>query len=65
MNTLKLLRSAVIAVNRHLKGVVKDMPPALLLRNCHPAERDFLAKRLVQEGVITREESMEFVKFTY
>ena len=61
--TIARLHVAVTGVNKHLKDSVKTMTPIILLRNCGYEDRDFYAKALYHEGIITREESAEFLRY--
>ena len=62
METLKLLRQSVVAVNKVLKDKVKTMGVVELLRNTHPIYRDDFARIFYKEGIITKEEAAKFIK---
>ena len=58
----KELEQFVYAWNTCLKEVVKHMDTIILLRNAHPVYRTDFAYRLRDEGIITIEQSKEFIK---
>jgi hypothetical protein len=59
--TRKLLEDYVIAWNKHLKDVVSQMSPIILLRNANPTYRGVFASKMLDEGTITKLEASEFV----
>jgi hypothetical protein len=61
MITRTILESAAVAVNKHLKDVVKDMDIITLLRNCHPIDRKDYARALHRDGQLTEKEMLEVI----
>lgn len=59
-----IVESAVISVNRYLTERVKSMSNVTLLRNCHPSLREDYARKMLEEGLISKFESQEFIKPT-
>ena len=59
--TRKLLEDYVIAWNIHLKDVVSEMNPVILLRNAHPIYRREFASKLLDEEILTKLEASEFI----
>jgi len=57
-----LMEREVVAMNKYLKDAVKDMNIIILLRNCHPLYREDHALTLYKNGIITREQAIEFTK---
>jgi len=60
MTERQILEQLVAACNYPLKEYVGKMDPIILLRNAHPTFRQESAKRLVEECLITKEQSKEF-----
>ena len=60
--TRKELEGWVIAMNKFLWDTVGEMDVIILLRNAFPPYRAYYARRLYNEGVITKEQTQEFVK---
>ena len=60
--TRKELENWVVAMNKMLRDAVEGMDIIILLRNAFPPYRADYARKLYQEGVITKEQVNEFVK---
>ena len=58
------LELLVVAYNSCLREAVKGMNIIILLRNAHPLYRSDFAYELRDVGLITKEQSTEFVKRT-
>jgi hypothetical protein len=56
------LKNMVIAENSYLKEAVGKMSNIILLRNVHPLYRADFASKLKNAGIITEEQSKEFVR---
>lgn len=56
------LRQFVISTNTVLRATVDQMEPIILLRNTHPNYRWDYAKELLEVGLITTWQSLEFSK---
>jgi hypothetical protein len=56
------VRRAVYSTNKVLKEAVDQMEPVILLRNVHPTYRWDYAKMLLEVGIITQWQSLEFSK---
>ena len=53
----------VYAFNTPLKEVVQTMDVVTLLRNAHPSYRSAFASQLRDEGLLSKEDSTEFIKY--
>ena len=62
METLKLLRQSVLAVNKILKDKVETMGVIELLRNSHPIYRSDFATTLYKERILSKDEALLFTK---
>jgi hypothetical protein len=65
MNLRKELELNVRSVNKHLAETVSQMDNVVLLRNCHPLYRPGIAFKMLQEKMITQEQSHEFINTEY
>ena len=62
MSARQELEMLVTACNTPLRGHVKHMSNVILLRNVYPGFRHDSAKRLLDEGKLSRQQAEEFTR---